>query len=238
MCPGVADIFWSEVQFDCPEYGKATEWMLAVLRQRGPMTISDLSCNDLEFHAHEAFDSDVETLRDLLRREFDDTVTCALDHNALALPDDRALREEAVASGREPLLSEGVLGLFLRHGILDPEGVRRGIISEMRCESGKTSVVLDYRKAAGRAPHVFVVSKVNGELSLEDLWQIAERLVPFEARGPEISRDQAKQNSHFCIVPDIDPNEAISRYFENGYAINVIGKQGGPFTLRIDHPKT
>ena len=88
--PGVADAFYETVKFDLGGRGdfrhEFKPWMLRVLKERRENRELDTPVpgNDLEFHAHEVFDSDGPALEDLLKWGYVDVVSLALDHLAVS----------------------------------------------------------------------------------------------------------------------------------------------------------
>lgn len=93
--PGVADAFYETVKFDLGSRGDFRRdfkpWMLRVLKARRENRELDTPVpgNDLEFHAHEAFDNDGPALESLLGWGYVDVVSLALDH--LAVPPRHAI---------------------------------------------------------------------------------------------------------------------------------------------------
>lgn len=92
---GIADAFYETVKFDLGWRGdfrrEFKPWMLRVLQARRDDRELDTPVpgNDLEFHAHEAFDSDGLALESLLEWGYVDVVGLALDH--LAVPPRHAI---------------------------------------------------------------------------------------------------------------------------------------------------
>lgn len=93
--PGVADAFYATVQFDVgwrADFRREFKpWILRVLETRREDRELDTPVpgNDLEFHAHEAFDNDGLALESLLDWGYVDVVSMALDH--LAVPPRHAI---------------------------------------------------------------------------------------------------------------------------------------------------
>lgn len=93
--PGVADAFYETVKFDLGWRGDFRRdfkpWMLRVLKARCEHRELDTPVpgNDLEFHAHEAFDTDGLALASLLDWGYVEVVSWALEH--LALPPRHAI---------------------------------------------------------------------------------------------------------------------------------------------------
>lgn len=93
--PGVADAFYETVKFNLGWHGDFGRdfkpWMLGVLKARRENRELDTPVpgNDLEFHAHEVFDSDGLALASLLEWGYVEVVSLALDH--LALPPRHAI---------------------------------------------------------------------------------------------------------------------------------------------------
>lgn len=237
--PGVADRFWGEVQFDCPVYEQASRWMLDVLRQRGPLEVLNLPCNDLEFHVHEAWDHDAAVLRELWKLGFHSSVGAALDHGALPADDDRLLREEIAALGQDEndLFGEAILGLFLRHGIIHTKGIASGLIRELHFSTDKLAVITDYRKAMGRMPYVFIYPSKGQSFSVEDFHAALDVVLPLAERGIDETRRQFSGHSRLHFIPDFPEAEAVTRFFAGGCAATIFGldRMHSPF-MRIDFP--
>jgi len=88
--PGIADAFWATIYYELRCDGdfdsvSAKPWILQILSARRARLrpLSPVPGNDLEFYAHEMFDSDFAALATLLSWGYVHVVELALDHRAL-----------------------------------------------------------------------------------------------------------------------------------------------------------
>lgn len=128
--PGIADAFWSTIHYhalweDEFSWEDAKAWILRVLhaRRERRTPLSPVPGNDLEFHAHDFFDTDFEALGKLLAWGYIDVVALALDHPK-ALP-----REQAITLMQELYLEHQVepfgTALAQTYGVLVPRAMAK-----------------------------------------------------------------------------------------------------------------
>lgn len=179
----------------------------------------------------------LESLKDrLIRGGDDDAVIQALDEAPLGRQEHRALCEAMLECGRDKAVAAGLLELLFTHGVVHPEGLRRGLFAELALPSGKAALSVDYRKA-GRSPHLFLYSHAKGpRLTVDELKDVLETLVPPSARGAEIKRAAAEKDKRFWVVPAFPP-EVDTKFYENAYVVSVFDFSKAPPSIRVDLPK-